>query len=94
MPDSSASSRGSLGSRPYNVKSRKKGITMCQNCYFGNDWDSCSLTIAATMSVDSTLRRPAGTSPADANQLPGGGHSFRRGGHIAALFNLAVARAP
>jgi hypothetical protein len=49
---------------------KKMGITMYQNCLL-NSWDSCSLTIAATMSVDSNFLRFAEIRPADVNQFPG-----------------------
>jgi hypothetical protein len=42
---------------------------------FLNSWDSCSLTIAATMSVDSNFVRSAEMCPADVNQFPGEGNS-------------------
>jgi len=53
---------------------RKQGIIMRQDLFL-NIWDSCSLTIAATMSVDSNFVRSAEMSPANVKQLPGEGNS-------------------
>ena len=43
---------------------------MHRNCFL-ESWNSCSLTIAATMSVDTSFVRSTEIRPADVKQLPG-----------------------
>jgi hypothetical protein len=65
---------GEIWDAPAQRQIQKMGITMHQKC-FSSCLDSCSLTIAATMSVDSGVLRLAEVDPADVNQLPGEGKS-------------------
>jgi hypothetical protein len=61
-----------FGIAPRQIK--KMGISMRRNLFL-DTWGNCSLTIAATRSVDSNLIRSAENSPSDVRQLPGKGNS-------------------
>ena len=66
---------GILG--PRNANSRKRDKSCAQNCLLGNDWNNCSLTIAATMSGDPCFARSSEMSTIGVNHLSRDNHSSR-----------------